>query len=104
VIETLRHLERSAILNVPLECSIGAVMVKCTNTGRNIHMGIFADRLSFNYTPVFFARVRCPICRTEHEWFAKEAWVFEIGQRCGPANQNFEGTADDTARRAVEAG
>jgi hypothetical protein len=25
--------------------------------------------------PVFFARSYCPICRTEHEWFAQEAWV-----------------------------
>ena len=30
---------------------------------------------SFNTTPVFFARVYCPACRIEHEWFAKEAWV-----------------------------
>jgi hypothetical protein len=34
-----------------------------------------ADRASFNATPVFFARVYCPVCRIEHEWFAKEAWV-----------------------------
>jgi len=31
--------------------------------------------------PVFFARVYCPICRTEHEWFAKEAWVCETEPR-----------------------
>ena len=32
-------------------------------------------------TPVFFARVYCPICRSEHEWFAKEAWVCEAEPR-----------------------
>ena len=44
-------------------------------------VGIVTDRESFAATPVFFARVLCPICRTEHEWFAKEAWLCEPGVR-----------------------
>ena len=44
-------------------------------------IGIVTDRESFEATPVFFARVLCPICRTEHEWFAKEAWLCEPGLR-----------------------
>jgi hypothetical protein len=56
---------------------MGAVMVKCPDTGRDIPTGIIADRAIFQATPVFFARVYCPLCRTEHEWFAKEAWVRE---------------------------
>ena len=58
---------------------MGAVMIKCPTTGREIPTGIVADRVSFNAAPVFFARVHCPICRTEHEWFAKEAWVRDGG-------------------------
>ena len=58
---------------------MGAVMVKCPETGRDIPTGIVTDRKSFDATPVFFARVYCPICRTEHEWFAKEAWICEAG-------------------------
>jgi hypothetical protein len=54
---------------------MGAVMIRCPNTGRAIPTGLVADRVTFNSAPVFFARVNCPICRTEHEWFAKEAWV-----------------------------
>jgi len=54
---------------------MGTVMIKCPDTGRDIPTGIIADRSSFNSTPVFFARVLCPVCQTEHEWFAKEAWV-----------------------------
>jgi hypothetical protein len=57
------------------EHSMGTVMVKCPDTGRDISTGIVADRASFNATPVFFARVYCPLCQVEHEWFAKEAWV-----------------------------
>jgi len=56
---------------------MGAVMVRCPETGHDIPTGIVTDRKSFNATQVFFARVYCPICRTEHEWFAKEAWVRE---------------------------
>ena len=56
---------------------MGAVMIRCPRTGRGIPTGMVADRRRFEATPVFFARVLCPICRTEHEWFAKEAWVCE---------------------------
>jgi hypothetical protein len=57
---------------------MGAVMVRCPETGRDISTGIVTDRKSFEATPVFFA---CPICQTEHEWFAKEAWVCEAEPR-----------------------
>jgi hypothetical protein len=63
---------------------MGAVMVRCPDTGREIATGIVADRKSFASMPVFFARVFCPICRTEHEWFAREAWICDAdlaGQR-----------------------
>jgi len=62
-------------LSLQQEHSMGTVMVKCPDTGRDISTGIIADRATFNATPVFFARVYCPMCRAEHEWFAKEAWV-----------------------------
>jgi hypothetical protein len=56
---------------------MGAVMVKCPQTGRELETGIVADRESFSATPVFFGQVYCPVCRTEHEWFAQQAWVCE---------------------------
>jgi hypothetical protein len=56
---------------------MGTVMVRCPETGRDIATGIVTDRESFRSTPVFFARVYCPICRAQHEWFAQEAWVCE---------------------------
>jgi hypothetical protein len=56
---------------------MGMVMVKCAETGRAIPTGIKADRESFQRSPVFFARTQCPICHTEHAWFAREAWVHE---------------------------
>jgi hypothetical protein len=56
---------------------MGNVMVRCPQTGRDISTGIVTDRKSFSSTPVFFAQVYCPLCRTQHEWFAQEAWVCE---------------------------
>ena len=56
---------------------MGVVMIKCPRTGQDIRTGMIADRRSFETTPVFFARAYCPICRAEHEWFAKDAWICE---------------------------
>lgn len=56
---------------------MGNVMVRCPETGREIPTGLQADRASFDRSPVFFARAYCPICRTEHEWFARDAWICE---------------------------
>jgi hypothetical protein len=64
---------------------MGIVMVKCPRTGRNISTGIVADRDSFNATPVFFARVFCSVCRSEHEWFAKDAFVCDAVGDAEPA-------------------
>ncbi len=54
---------------------MGLVMIKCPNTGRAIPTGLKMDRSSFGSTPVFFSRTHCLICRVDHEWFAKDAWV-----------------------------
>jgi len=56
---------------------LGIVMIRCPATGHAVSTGIAVDRESFNATPVFYSQVFCPFCRTEHEWFAKEAWVRE---------------------------
>ena len=56
---------------------MGIVMIKCPDTGCDIPTGIVADRESFQSMPVFFARVLCPLCRKQHEWFAQQAWVRE---------------------------
>jgi hypothetical protein len=59
---------------------VGVVMIKCPETGYAIPTGIKADRESFRCSAVFFARTYCSICRTDHEWFAREAWLGEPGQ------------------------
>ena len=54
---------------------MGAIMINCPETGQGIPTGYEADPARFRKTPVFFARAFCPICRAEHEWFARDAWV-----------------------------
>jgi hypothetical protein len=56
---------------------MGIVMIKCRQTGRAISTGIETDRESFRCSAVFFARTHCPICHVNHEWFAREAWLYE---------------------------
>jgi len=72
-------------------------MIKCPTTGRAIPTGMQADRSNFQCVPVFFSRVFCPICKTQHEWFAKDAWVRELGRRIKA------GTPQDVAARASPA-
>lgn len=60
---------------------MGMVMIKCPASGRAIATGMEADREGFSRTPVFFARTFCAICRSSHEWFAKEAWVHEVSEK-----------------------
>jgi hypothetical protein len=54
---------------------VGAVMIKCPNTGKPIETGMVVDASIFRTSPVFFSQTFCPICRSAHQWFAKEAWV-----------------------------
>ena len=56
---------------------MGTLMIECPKTGCEISTGIQMDRCTFHNMPVFFARTLCPICQTQHEWFARAAWVRE---------------------------
>jgi len=56
---------------------MGAIMIKCPVTGRNIPTGMDIDARRFLTMPVFFSRTYCMYCKSEHEWFAKNAWICE---------------------------
>jgi hypothetical protein len=64
---------------------MGTIMIRCPKTRRVIPTGILADKATFHATPVFFSRIWCPLCRTTHEWFAKDAWVCDSGSACNSA-------------------
>ena len=66
---------------------MGMIMIKCPDTGSTIPTGIKMDQDRFRQIPVFFARTFCPICQSNHEWFARDAWVEE------PRHRVFKRTA-----------
>jgi hypothetical protein len=69
------------------EAQLGMIVIKCPNTGREIPTGLEADRHAFQGVPVFFSRTYCPICRTNHEWFAKDA---RVRDEEGPSRRRFD--------------
>jgi len=54
---------------------MAVLMIRCPETGRSIRTQYEIDPRRFRFMPVFFARSYCPLCRTTHEWFAREAWL-----------------------------
>ncbi len=72
---------------------MGALMIRCPNTGYAIPTGYEADPARFREMPVFFAVSYCPICRLDHQWFAADAWVREqAAERGSLAQQKYSGT------------
>jgi hypothetical protein len=54
---------------------MGVIMIRCPQTGDSISTGVEMEMAEFQRAPVFFSRVRCPVCDQDHEWFAQDAWV-----------------------------
>jgi hypothetical protein len=77
---------------------MGMVMISCPKTGAAIPTGIQTDRESFRSSAVFFARTFCPKCRTAHEWFASDAWLYEPNSTGGAG---FIGSHAAQARSTV---
>ena len=70
---------------------MGAIMIRCPQTGREIPTGIEMDTSEFQRAPVFFSRVQCPVCDRVHEWFAKDAWVATAQMRNPPGTHSSIG-------------
>ncbi len=65
---------------------MGVVMIRCPKTQIPISTGIRAERSSFNRSPVFFGCTHCPICGVNHDWFARDAWLYEEADHLNSAN------------------
>jgi len=68
---------------------MGLIMIRCPESGREIPTGIEMDLAEFQRTPVFFPTVQCPVCKREHELFAKDAWVCDSPEAIGSAWDTF---------------
>jgi hypothetical protein len=79
---------------------MAVLMIRCPETGRGIKTQYEMEQERFGSTPVFFARSYCPLCRTEHEWFARDAWLFEqrpYSNRCDPVEVRRSGGGGSVA-------
>jgi hypothetical protein len=56
---------------------MGLVVIRCPATERVISTGIEIGSDDFACSAVFFADSYCPICDSNHRWFARDAWVEE---------------------------
>jgi hypothetical protein len=59
------------------ENGVSVIMVKCPNTGRELSTGIETDQAGFDRLPRMLTYSRCPLCRLEHAWWKREAWLAE---------------------------
>jgi len=51
------------------------VMVKCPTTGREISTGVEMDAATFERLPDIHSHIKCPLCRFDHDWSTREAWL-----------------------------
>jgi hypothetical protein len=68
---------------------MGTIMIRCPQTGRAIPTGMKANREAFRCSPVFFGWTRCAVCQTDHEWFSRDAWIYDRSEKHGAAAKSI---------------
>ena len=51
------------------------VMVRCPTTGRELSTGVEMDAATFERLPDIHSQIKCPVCRLDHNWSTREAWL-----------------------------
>jgi hypothetical protein len=51
------------------------VMVSCPITGRELSTGVELDAATFERLPDIHSQIKCPLCRLDHNWSTREAWL-----------------------------
>ncbi|MGE3147656.1 MAG: hypothetical protein AB7K04_01170 [Pseudorhodoplanes sp.] len=57
---------------------MGALVITCPATGKQVETGIETDTLSLELTPQFVGRTHCPHCAAEHTFSKEQAFVCEM--------------------------
>jgi predicted RNA-binding Zn-ribbon protein involved in translation (DUF1610 family) len=58
---------------------MGALLIKCPDTGRTVSTGIEIEPETFVQLPDVSARMRCPACGKHHIWRKAQAWLDGFG-------------------------
>ena len=53
------------------------VMVSCPTTGRELSTGVEMDAATFERLPDIHSQIKCPVCRLDHNWSTREAWLMQ---------------------------
>jgi hypothetical protein len=51
------------------------VMVRCPTTGCELSTGVEMDPATFECLPDILSQIKCPLCRLDHNWSTREAWL-----------------------------
>ena len=54
---------------------LSVLMVRCPKSGRELSTGIEMDTATFEQLPDIRSQIMCPICKLEHVWSTREAWL-----------------------------
>jgi hypothetical protein len=57
---------------------MGALVMTCPATGRQVDTGIETDKISLELTPQFVGRAHCPFCAVEHTFSKEHVLVCEM--------------------------
>ena len=61
--------------------TVGALMIRCPETGKEFSTGIETDQQSLDLIPATVAQALCPYCGGNHTWSKREARLSENGVR-----------------------
>jgi hypothetical protein len=56
---------------------MGALMIRCPQTGLSIFTGIRTDQISFDKSPDVPMHTRCSVCGREHMWWKRDTWLVD---------------------------
>ena len=54
---------------------MGAILIQCPRTLREVSVGIETDQASFDAMPVRHSQMLCPACGAVHVWSKDWAWL-----------------------------
>ena len=55
------------------EVEMGAITIRCPETGAEISTGLEVDRISWATLPILFSTTHCPVCGKDHPWSKLDA-------------------------------
>ena len=72
---TLSRSDGVGAVAVNTQCQIGALMMRCPESGRTVNSGVFVQETDIPRLAQFRLSVRCPHCGEAHEICVSDAYI-----------------------------